>query len=121
MESFKRNSRHYKRRNTAKDIVFPTQKTRVGEPLKRLLRKNKGKVPATRVEEKIVLKFGSFNLNGVDEAIGSAIRDLLQERQFDVSVTSINRNANCMWTVLRSPQENSVLGDISRNLQWCHF
>ena len=121
MESFKRNSRHYRRRNTAKDIVFPTQKTRVGEPLKRLLRKNKGKVPATRVEEKIVLKFGSFNVNGLDEATGSAIQDLLQERQFDVSVTSINRNANCIWTVLRSPQENSVLGDISRNLQWCHF
>ena len=33
-------------------------------------------------------------MNGLEEATGSVIQDLLQERQFDVSVTSINRNAN---------------------------
>ena len=85
MESFKRSSRHYRRRNAAKNVVFTPKKTRVGEPLKRLIRKSKGKVPSERNETKTILKFGSFNVNGIDEASGRMIQDLLLKRKFDVS------------------------------------
>ena len=93
MESFKRSSRHYRRRNAAKNVVFTPKKTRVGEPCKRLNRKSKGKVPSDRIETNTILKFGSFNVNGIDEASGGMIQDLLLDREFDVSTNDITNQS----------------------------
>ena len=90
MESFKRNSRHYRRRKKTKETVVLTSKSTVGKPSRRFIRKKKGKDLSTRQEENIVLKFGSFNVNGIDEASGGAIQDLLRERGFDVSLSLHN-------------------------------
>ena len=86
MESLKRNIRHYRRRKSRSNNTVPTVTCRkVGEPFKRAQRKkNSASLKNIPPENKIELKFGAININGVDEASGSVVQDLLTEREYDV-------------------------------------
>ena len=90
--SKKRNARHVKRRQKENLTKRISTKYKRGIPAIRKTLKKKGS-QSRCVEDgdrRSVLKLASFNVDGYDEAVASAIQDLIDERDFDVLIMYTN-------------------------------
>ena len=89
-----RNRRHYKKRKLKMDKKISYITTPKKANKKRMYRQ-KVRDKRTRVEPMRsleTLKFGSFNVDGLDTEAGYVINDLLETKNFDVCRNKTNHN-----------------------------
>ena len=90
-KSSKRNRLHAnnrKKRNLIRKMLYKTSVVKVNNKISALrLRKNSiGGAKPLKPVPKIELSFGSMNINGIDEAVGLVVQEMLLKRGFDVSI-----------------------------------
>lgn len=89
--SKKRNARHVKRRQKENLTKRISTKYKRGIPaIRKTLKKKGSQSRCVDGDRRSVLKLASFNVDGYDEAVASAIQDLIDERDFDVGIMYTN-------------------------------